>query len=288
MKRYNFILFAIIILISCNKSYQLTDPLTNQPIQTLTTDTAATACQLISIQQINGHTEYNKLSFKRDISNQAISMQYYDSITNTIDYSYNFKFNNDTIQINANSWMIRDAKTKNIIKYATKENITDTLTEDVDYTYSYDAGGRLTRKLAFYNDSNSPDYISNYSYNGDNLTSCKLYLGDGTTMLMQTTITYDATIKIKPWINLYGDAFENYDLLHGFSFGNKPTNPVTKMDSRIFDANTGVQLDEWVTNFGSYVYSTDNYVLQVTASGDIQQGLGIILGTMRFYYQCKN
>ena len=105
---------------------------------------------------------------------------------------------------------------------------------------------------------------------------------------MQTTFTYDVTVTIKPWIYLYADAFECYSFLDGFSFGNKPTNPVMKIDTQVFDSNTSVQIDEWITTFGSYVYSTDKYVLQVSAAGDLQQGLGFIIGTMRFYYQCKN
>lgn len=288
MRKSLYLICAIIISGSCNKNYQLTDPLTNLPAQTLTTNNSDSACRLVSIRQINGNVEYNKLVIQRDISNQSISMQYYDSITKTIDYTYSFKYNNDTIRIDSSSWMLRDAKTKNIIRYTTKENVTSILFENVSYTYTYDAGGRLTQKLTFYNNSIAPAYISNYSYDGNNLTSCKMYMGDGRTLLMQTTITYNTTKTIKPWINLYGDSFENYDLLHGFSFGNKPTNPVTRMDSQVMDPNTGIVVDEWVTNFGLYVYSNDNYVMQVTASGDIQQGLPNILGTMRFYYQCKN
>lgn len=274
--------------ISCSKggSSSPTTPTPPPPPPPPVVTVPDSTCQLITIQQMNGTAIYNRLSFQRNSSTQTISMQYYDSVTNTIDYNYNFVYKGDSIIVDATSWMVKDPVTGNIIKYKTTDSVTKTQVDNVLYTYKYDASGRLSQKLAFYNQSNIADYISNYSYSGNNLTNCQLLMGDGKRMIMQTNITYD-TVTIKPWLYLYGDAFENNDLLQAFPFGVRPSNTVLKMDTQIYDPNTSAKINQWITNFDAYVISSNKKVLQVRASGDLQQGLGTIIGLMNFTYTCK-
>ena len=163
----------------------------------------------------------------------------------------------------------------------------DAIADDILYEYKYDLNGKLVQKLIYYNYSTEPDYITKYLYDGKNLISSQLLAGDGITKLMQTDLTYDVNTTIKPWLYLYGDAFESYRFIQGFSFGPRSTLAVKKIVSTIYDANYGNALDTWTTNFSGYVISKDQHVLQVTCDGDLQQGMGLFLGTIRFDYQCN-
>ena len=59
------------------------------------------------------------------------------------------------------------------------------------------------------------------------------------------------------------------------------------IQTKIFDTNDGSIFDIWTTNFTGFVFSNDGYVLQTTATGDQQQGLGLLYGITRFDYQCS-
>ncbi|HCL06678.1 MAG TPA: hypothetical protein DHW64_12285 [Chitinophagaceae bacterium] len=104
---------------------------------------------------------------------------------------------------------------------------------------------------------------------------------------MQSDIDYDLLEKIKPWMYFFTDAFESSRYLNGLNFGKHPEHPVKQIRTKVYDIVSNTVLDTWITNFSGYVYSPDKYVLQTTMTGDTQQGLSHLLGTMRFSYQCK-
>ncbi len=281
---YIFILF--LTLQSCTKEYVQTDPLTGEALQSLTTKDSAT-CQISSIRQMSGKTSFNKLEYQRDNSSKVMGLNYYDSISKTVDYKLSFQYHGDTILMSKSEWLVQDPQTKNINKYFVRDTSNGILVDDILYDYKYDLPGKLVQKLIYYNYSTVPDYISKYLYDGNNLITTQLFAGDGITKLMQTDITYDINTITKPWIYLFGDAFESYRFVQGFSFGPRSTLAVKKIVSTIYDANYGNALDTWTTSFSGYVISKDQYVLQVTCDGDIQQGMGLFLGTIRFDYQCN-
>ena len=286
MKREYILILGMLAVISCNKPYILTDPATGLPPQTLSTNFNS-ICELVAIKQINGSALYNRLNFQRDTLLNTSKMIYFDSVSNKIDQVVSFTYNKDTVIINKDERMILDGVTKNVIKYYLRSYYLDNSYDDILYEYKYDSYNHLTRKNIYYNGSLKPDYISNYVYYQDNLVSCEMLLKDGITKILQSDIKYNTTTLIKPWIYLYGDSFENYSYLQGFRFGKKSTNPVSNISTKVFDVLNGNLLDSWNTSYGGYVYSNDNYVLQVTCTGDVQQGLGLFIGTMRFDYQCK-
>lgn len=286
MRRSFYILILFLLLQSCSKEFVQTDPLTGEEVQFLTTKDSAT-CQISKVRQISGKISFNRLEFQRDNVNKIMGLNYYDSITNTIDYKVNFQYRGDTIVMGNAEWMVQDPKTKNISQYFVRDTSNDLFADDILYEYKYDLSGKLIQKSTYYNYSTVPDYISRYMYDGKNLTTTQLFAGDGITKLMQTDITYDVNTITKPWIYFYGDTFESYRFLQGFSFGPRSTLAVKKIVSTIYDANYGNVLDTWITNFGGYVISKDQYVLQVTCDGDLQQGMGLFLGTIRFEYQCN-
>jgi hypothetical protein len=62
---------------------------------------------------------------------------------------------------------------------------------------------------------------------------------------------------------------------------------VKAINTSVYDVANGSVIDTWVTNFSDYVFSKDGFVLQTTAKGDLQQGLGLLYGTTKFDYQCS-
>jgi hypothetical protein len=286
MRNYFIFCCIMFIAIACDKKDDLNN-LENKIVSQIIAKNPNSICELVVIKQINGSNLFNRLNFKRDTSNKVLSMDYFDSTTNTIDFKTDFYYIGDTIKINANSWMLKNPQTNNIVKYFVKEKISDTTWDDILYEYNYDLSGKLTKKLIYYNQITSPDYITNYSYDGNNLVKSELLAGNGVTKIMQTDYQYDLSIRIKPWIYLYSDAFENYKLIQGFSFGKKAMNPVKQITTKVYDANNGNLMDTWLTSYKGYILSSDQYVLQVTTEGDNQQGIGLFLGTTRFEYSCK-
>ena len=286
MKGSFYILILFLLLQSCSKQFVQTDPLTGEEVQFLSTKDSAT-CQISTIRQISGKTSFNRLEFQRDNGNKIMGLNYYDSITNTVDYKASFQYRGDTIIMGNAEWMVQDGKTKHINQYFVRDTSNDLFADDILYEYKYDLSGKLVQKSTYYNYSTVPDYISKYLYDGNNLITTQLFSGDGITKLMQTDITYDGNTITKPWIYFYGDAFESYRFLQGFSFGPRSTLAVKKIITTIYDANYGNTLDTWTTNFSGYVISKDQYIMQVTCDGDLQQGMGLFLGTIRFDYQCN-
>ena len=285
MKRYH-LLILLFLALGCGKDYVETDPLTGEAIQFLTTNSAAT-CQLTRLRQISGKIAFNRLEYQRDNANKIIGVDSYDSITNTIDVKLSFQYRGDTIVMGNSEWMVQDNVSTNITQYFVRDTSNELFWDDILYIYKYDVAGKLIRKSTYYNYSTDADYITDYLYDGNDLVTTQLFVGDGQTKLMQTDVVYDVSTTIKPWIYLFGDAFENYRYLQGFSFGKRPAHAVKKIVSTIYDSNDGTVLDVWSTNFSGYVISKDQYVLQVTSTGDNQQGIGLLPGTVRFDYQCK-
>ena len=286
MRNKTFILALLFLSISCQKHFELTDPQTTQPPTPLTT-VVGSVCELTSIKQIDGNVEYNRLSFQKDFLNKTIGYQFFDSVTNSIDLKTSFQFKGDSIQIDSVSWIFKEHNSSNVLQYHTKQKLNDGTFDNIIYVYYYDISGRLIYKNAFYNQLILPDYTTTYSYLGDNLISCDLVENSGYTKLLHTDLQYDLTIDIKPWAYLFGDGFENYRFVQGLAFGKKATNPIKQINTKIYDSNTGAVIESWQTSYSEYVFSSDKYVLQVSARGDNQQGMGLFIGTMRFDYSCK-
>ncbi len=287
MKKKLVIICSACVLFSCNKQFTETDPATGQEVAALTTNTTAT-CDLIGIQQVNGTAIYNRLSFVKDSTKMPLSMTFFDSVSQKTEKSIRFSYVSDTVKISDTEWFKLNQSTKNVTTYFIRQYYADSSYDDERYEYKYDGLNRLMNKFIYYNGSSTPDYIANYLYDANNnLIKSELLLNDGKTKILQSSVKYDLTKSIKPWIYLFGDAFENYIYLQGFNFGIKPSNPVTEMVTEIYDVNNGSVIDNWNTTFDGYVISKDKYVLQVDSNGDLQQGLGLFIGTTRYSYVCK-
>jgi hypothetical protein len=279
------ILLCIIAFIRCGKSeFKLTEPATEQASQPLPTNQNTNA-KIIAIKQVNGAILYNKLTYTLNDKLLPTSLKYYDSVSNTVDYMVQFNYKNDTISVNNNEWLVIAPGTNNVMKHFIRTTYADNTFDDELYTYTYDNANRLIKKKIYVNGAVNEDYYSDYSYDGNNLISCKLILASTKQLIQESKIKYNTSQQIKPWVYFFGDAFENNIYLPVLNYGVKPSNTVVSIVTDIYDVAAGTKIDTWSSSFSGYEISKDNFVLQVTTNGDRQQGLGIYLGTMRFDYQ---
>lgn len=276
---------GIVFLVGCHKTLSETDPASGISPAAVS-PAGINDCQIITITQINGDKKYNQWTFDKDSSNHLKSIDYFNFITSKHTLNYQFQYKGDTVFIDSTTWVLKNHISGNVIKYFTKDKVTDSITDLITYDYLYN-NNRLTEKSVFYNQTSKPDFITKYYYEGNNLINCQMFTGDGKERLLQSKFAYDQSKKIKTWLYLFSDAFESYHLLPGLLFGSKPDNPIVKIETIIYNVADNAIKDNWNTTFSGYVYSQDSYVLQVTTNGDFQQGIGLLLGTQRFSYQCK-
>jgi len=287
MKRLYTTILVSVLCSACSKSYVEVDPATGQELSTLSSNVNG-SCEIIGFRQISGTVVYNMLSCTKDSSGMPIELSYKDSTTKTQLQAARFMYKQDTVYLGDSEWVLLEKSTKNVLQYYKRIVYPNNSLDEEMNVYQYDKQNRLEKKHTYYNKTILPDYTSIYQYNNDNnLVGSTLTTGDGKVKLLQTSIRYDATKKIKPWLYVFGDAFENTTNLVCFKFGQKPVNPIAEMVTEIFDAQNGSVLEKWTTTFSGYVISKDGYVLQVSCNGDVQQGWGMYAGDMRFDYRCN-
>ena len=275
------------LFLSCSKAFVETDPATGTAPITLTSSTGG--CSIIRIAQKNRSNSSfdNSFQIDRDTLFSPLRISSYDSLAGKNDFIITLTKQNDTTKLSTGEYFVTDPSSKLVNTFYTKEDISDPNSDDKLCKYFYNAQGYLIKKQIYVNASVLPFYETIYSYDNNLLTSCVLYVGTGRVKLLESTIGYDTTRTIKPWVYLYPDFFEGYNYLQAFNFGKKAVRPVQTIQTKIFDTNDGSIFDIWTTNFTGFVFSNDGYVLQTTATGDQQQGLGLLYGITRFDYQCS-
>ena len=105
--------------------------------------------------------------------------------------------------------------------------------------------------------------------------------------LLESTITYETSKIIKSFIYNFPDGFESFKFSPILNFGKKMKYPVKTMVTKLYDPSKNTLLDTWTSSFGSYSYTSDNYINQGTQTGDLQQGFGIFYGKTSFTYLCQ-
>ena len=285
MKHFSFYIICFIILAACGKPYRATDPVTGNAPTTVSTDPDA-RCRIEKISQVNGTVTYFSISYQYGSTGFPIQITIAEPVTQLPTQQINFVASSDTFYYGAGVWLLKDAAHGQIAAMQVIDTGNGTLKDTIFYQYLYDAGKRLVQKRCFYNGNTKPDFITDYFYSGNALIGVKMVLGDGR-KLLESAITYDPSVTIKPWVYLYTDAFESNRFLSGFPFGVSANYMVKQIQTSIYDTNTGDLLDKWQTIFSGYVVSKDGYVLQVNSTGDNQQGLAFLTGTLRINYVCK-
>jgi hypothetical protein len=280
----------LLLFYACSKTpeFKETDPDTGEETTELTPPGGN--CYIAKIAQKNKSSSAHDNAFiiTRDAAFLPTKIGYYDSLTGKTDYEITIEVKGDTLKLNTGEYLVINSTTKQVLTLSTKSDIKDPLSDDMLYSYSYDAAGLLEKKLVYVNGSATATYQSEYTYdNNAQLTGCTLYAGNPKQKYFESTLEYDYPQAIKPWFYLFPDFFEGYHYLQAFNFGKRPVYQVKRITSRIYDVGTTTVLDTWTTNLAGYVTSKDKFVLQVTASGDLQQGLGFLYGTTRFNYTCS-
>jgi hypothetical protein len=278
----------MVAILSCGKStFEITDPETGEPPVPMTSDSGQ--CHLIKIMQRNKSKTQNDNVFlmERNASFVTSRISYYDSLTGKMDFTVTTSYSGDTIILNTGEYLVTDKTTGYVRFLYTRSDFSDPGSDEHLYEYIYNAAGYLSRKLVYINGSGAPAYQTNYNYENGLLTDCVLYTGAQKNKFLESTIQYDAAMPIKPWLYLFPDFFEGYYYAQSFSFGRKQSVAAKSIVTKIYDPSTTTLLDTWATTLSGYVLSKDNFVLQVDAKGDHQQGLGLLFGTTRFEYSCS-
>lgn len=272
----------VVLLPACRKSsFGETDPVSGTVPEQVSAD-ANSSCRIQSISQVNGSAVYYSVAYTYG-SSLPTDMRITDPAISTTTQQTNFTSRGDTVFLGAGNWLLKDAVHGQIIRFYQIEPVDK---DTILYHYTYDSQLRLVQKKSFYNGSSLPDFITDYFYSGDQLIGLKMQLGDGR-KLMESSLSYDPSITIKPWLYFFTDAFESNRWLQAFPFGKKSTLALKQIQTHIYDTQSGSRLDTWTTAFAGYVISQDRYVLQCNSTGDNQQGLSFLTGTLRVKYVCK-
>jgi hypothetical protein len=284
------IVIVAAMLFACSKSspFVETDPATGQPPVVLAAAGGECLITRITQKNNNGVKADNVFEIKRDLALLPQNISSFDSLSNKAEYNIQLQRAGDTLKLSTGEYFIINKTTRLVDYFFTRSDLSDPNADTQIYQYMYNADGYLSKKYLFVNGSTSAQYETSYNYdNNFLLTGCILYAGSKKDKLLETVLTYDLTSAKKEWMYLFPDFFEGYHYLQALPFGKKGKYPVKDITTSIYDVTDGTITDKWSTTFSGYVFSQDGFILQTTAKGDLQQGLGLLFGTTRFEYQCS-
>lgn len=289
MKIYNLIytLFITFIFAACSKSKDnLVSPPPPPPPPPPLTDTN---CIISTISQVNyGSSSESSLTAFYNSNYDVTKLVIYDSVHNIKNFEANFNYvTSDSARIDQYQYFKLDAN-KRVIKFVTKSDLTDpNNADDYVFEYSYTNQGYLSNRSLYVNGSVLPNLSTEYTYTNNLLTSCVMTaVSSGNLKILESTLTYDNSIKIKKWIYAFPDAMQEYMYTTVLNFGSRPTNPLKQVVTKVYDPPSGTLLDTWTTNYSSYKVDDYGYVLSGVADGDLQQGIATFYGKTNFYYDC--
>jgi YD repeat-containing protein len=278
------------LYISCSKGSDPTPtptpPVTPPPV----TPPVAKTCIISGISQRNSGT---KAEFGMTIlynNNQSpTNISIYDSVGNKSLFTAALTYATaDSIRIDQYQYIKLDGS-KRVSVFVTKSDLTDiTNADNYRYEYVYNSEGYLATKTLFINDSKQANYTSTYSYSNNLLTGCAITAtSSGNKKVLESTLSYDASVSPKTMIYTFPDAFENYLYSPALNFGNRPSKPLAQVITKLYNPANGNLLDTWTTNYSGYSLDSNGYLTEGTASGDLQQGMATFYGKTYFSYQCQ-
>lgn len=278
------IMFGSLLIASCGKGYDTTVPIT------LPTNPVAKTCIFSGITQRNsgGKPEFNLTIQYNPILN-PIKISLFDSSANVQVFDANLSYiTPDSIRIDAYQYFKLDAS-KRVILFVTKEDMSfPTISDDYRYEYKYSPDGFLIAKFLYINKSRVPQYTTNYTYSNGQLLSCIMTTSSSDNKkVLESTLTYDASVSPKTMIYTFPDGFENSLYSVALNYGIRPTNAPSRIITKIFDPISGNTLDTWTTNYSGYALDSNGYLTGGTTTGDQQQGIFSFYGKTNFSYQCR-
>lgn len=284
---FKWIIFQMIIFAACNKGGD--NPPGNGGGGGDDTTANKTDCILSIISQVNsGSASEYSLSAFYNSNYEVTKLVIYDSVDDIKNFEADFNYvTQDSVRIDQYQYMILDGE-KRIIKFITKSDMSNPQNaDDYLFTYTYNNKGFLAAKNLYINGSSVPNFNTTYTYTNDVLTNCEMIApSSGNKKVLESTLTYDTTIKIKNWIYTFPDAMEGYIYLTIMNLGNHVVNPLKQVVTKIYDPASAKLLDTWTTNYNNYKVDDNGYVVSGNAEGDQQQGIAAFYGKTNFYYDC--
>ncbi len=215
----------------------------------------------------------------------AIRSEIIDSLTNTPYFDESFTYKGDTIFVTGVGYFVNNSSGR-VQMFKGLQDPTDPFSDSIEINFTYSSSGALTKAEYFYYGFPVPLLRSTYTYTGNNLTTARTdLLFPILETVIEAELVYNTSQPVRDFIYTFPDAYEIYPFLPALNFGNKPTNALTKVTTKIYDA--GLLTDSLVTNYKNYKFSNDGYVLEFFAEGDFQDGMGIINGRTKFKYFCR-
>jgi hypothetical protein len=272
-----YVILLIIILCSCGKH-------TDIPHEGGGNKYHDSTCIISEISQLNnGADTAISLSAVFDDKQRVTKLYIYDDIHNK-DTFINFNYDlSGIIRLDQNQYFTLDGENR-VIRFVTKSGA-----DNYTYVYNYNSQGYLARKDLYINDNinDTPNLRTIYTYINDSLTRCEMRsVSSGDSLVLESDLKYDSSIKIRNWIYTFPDAIEGSMYYTVLNFGRRPSHALKHVDTKIYDPPTQTLLDTWETNYSKYQVDSLGYVLSGEATGDLQQGITVFYGKTNFEYHC--
>jgi len=241
--------------------------------------------QVLSVDSLTG-IGFDAHNAFFDAAGKPTGTELYDSLSNSIYFGSLFTYIADTAFVNSDEYFVNDAATGRVKEFKGLIDPSDPLSDTVQIVFSYDASGYLVKKDYYFFGMPVPLLQSTYSYNSGNLTRALLeYVFPTTEVFIDAAVEYNNSQPANGMMYVFPDGFYTAQYNLSFNFGKRPVNTLKKVTTKLYSA--GVLTDSLVTNYSNYKLSRDNYVLELFAAGDFQDGMGIIDGRTKFSYYCK-
>lgn len=221
-------------------------------------------------------------------NNLAGKIEWFDSTSGTVDFHADLTYINDTIRVNENEFFLLDGAGR-IKEFNTLENPSDTSSERYKYTYEYDAGGHLYGKNWFVMSYNAdvPFFVYKYEWVNENLVKVEVNEASGDKRIaLRSELKYNDAKTVKNFLYYFPDADELAPYIFSVNVGAKPKNLLENIGASIYDSD-GNEILTYKTTYTNYKFSSDDYVTEVYASGDVIDGLPLVNGLTKFEYECK-
>lgn len=275
--------FSILLLVSCKKEYSVEngyDP-NNPPL--------GNNCRVSTIVQADSATGIGLGSYATtfDANFLATRLEVYDSLQGTSLYNISFSRTGDTLRVNANEFFVLGSN-KRALSFHSRLDPADPNSPSIEYVYTYDGSGYMTKKELFQSGIPIPAVRFEYTWANGNLQSVEgnIIVPGQEAKLFSATMQYDLTRTIKNFIPLFPDGYEHFLYDMAVDLGTNSRNPLTRMEATYYDGAGNVTAT--VTNlFTGHVYSVDGYLKEWYVVGDAPIISTLAPGMNKFKYTCK-
>jgi hypothetical protein len=221
-----------------------------------------------------------------DAAGKPTAAELYDSLSNSIYFLSIFTYSGDTVFLSTSEYVINDAATGRVKEYQGLDDPSDPFSDTIRVTFSYNASGYLSKTEYYLLGDPEPLLRSTYTYSNGNLTKSLMErLVPSAEVMIDASLEYNTAQPVNGFMYIFPDGFLTSPYHLSFDFGKRPANTLKKVTTKFY--NGGIVTDSLVTNYKNYKLSRDNYVLELFAEGDYQDGIGIVDGRTKFSYYCK-